>query len=163
MDLENILSVTVSGMRPGEEDAVKKVLDVSGLHTSDLTPEKLRHFIVARKGEDIVGVVGVELFQPHALLRSLAVVTTHRGQGIGAQLIVSVERYARMMGATTLYLLTTTAAPFFNHREFRETSRADAPAPLQSTEEFKALCPATAVCMCKQIDRRAPKDRGQRR
>ena len=153
MDLEKILSVTVSGMRPGEEDAVKAVLEASGLHTSDLTPEKLRHFIVARKGEDMVGVVGVELFQPHALLRSLAVVPNYRGQGVGAQLIESVERYARMMGATTLYLLTTTAAPFFTHRAFQETSRADAPAALQTTKEFQSLCPATAICMRKSVER----------
>ncbi len=151
MDLEKILTVTVSGTRSEEEAAVKRLLTDCQLHTADLTFEKLRHFIVARKGDAVVGTVGLELCQPHALLRSLAVSSDHRGQGIGAQLIGAVERYARMMGVTTLYLLTMTAEGFFKRCEFRETGRSDAPAALQATGEFKTLCPDTAVCMCKQI------------
>ncbi|MDJ0888682.1 MAG: arsenic resistance N-acetyltransferase ArsN2 [Desulfobacterales bacterium] len=151
MDLDNILSVTVSGLRPGEEDAVESLLSACGLQTSDLTPEKLSHFIVARRGDEVVGTIGLELFQPHALLRSLAVGPAHRGKGIGDRLAESIERYARMMGVTTLYLLTMSAAPFFNRRDYQEVRRADAPATLRATEEFKILCPASAVCMCKQI------------
>mgnify|MGYP001553751130 FL=1 len=151
MDLENILAVTVSGVRTGEDEAIRSLLKDCGLHTNDLTADSLRHFIVARKGEEVVGVVGLALFQPHALLRSLAVGPGHRGKGIGAQLAESVERYARMMGVTSIYLLTTTAEHFFSRCEYRKTSRADAPAPLQTTAEFSALCPAGAVCMRKQI------------
>ena len=113
--------------------------------------EKLRNFIVARKGDTVVGTIGLELFPPHALLRSLAVGQDHRGRGVGTQLIRSAERYARMMGVAALYLLTMTAADFFDRCEFRETRRHDAPASLQGTEEFKTLCPDTAVCMRKQI------------
>ncbi len=151
MDLDKILAVTVSGVRPEEEAAVKKLLFDCQLHTADLNSKKLRDFIVARKGATVVGTIGLELFPPHALLRSLAVGQDHRGQGVGAQLIGSGERYARMMGVTTLYLLTTSAVDYFGRFEFNKTNREDAPASLKATEEFRSLCPDTAVCMCKQI------------
>ena len=151
MDLDQILAVTLSGVRPEEEAAVQALLLSCDLPVSDLTSEKLRHFLVARKGDLVVGTVGLELFPPHGLLRSLAVDEAHRGQGIADKLLVAVERYARMMGVTTLVLLTLTAEEFFNRREFVKTSRSEAPAQLAGTEEFKNLCPETAVCMRKQI------------
>lgn len=151
MDLENILAITVSGVRPEEETAVKELLSDCQLHTADLNSEKMRHFIVARKGDTVVGTIGLELSPPHALLRSLAVGQDHRRRGIGAQLIASAERHARMMGVATLYLLTMTAADFFGRCDFRETGRHDAPASLQATDEFKSVCPDTAVCMRKPI------------
>ena len=151
MDLDKILTVTVSGVRPEEENGVRALIAACQLHTEDLTTDKLRHFIVARKGEAVVGAVGLELVQPHALLRSLSVDEAHRGQGVATQLIEAVERYARMMGVEKLYLLTMTAEGFFSRREFLKTRRSEAPATLQATDEFKTLCPDTAVCMNKQI------------
>ena len=151
MDLDQILAVTLSGVRPEEETAVQALLAACDLPVSDLTADKLRHFLVARKGDLVVGTVGLELFPPHALLRSLAVDEAHRGQGIADKLLTAVERYARMMGATSLVLLTMTAEAFFDRREFVKTSRSEAPASLRSTDEFQALCPETAVCMQKQI------------
>ncbi len=151
MDLEQILVVTLSGVRPEEETAVQALLADSILPVSDLTSEKLRHFLVARKGDLVVGTVGLELFPPHGLLRSLAVDEAHRGQGIAAKLLTAIEQYARMMEVDTLYLLTPTAADFFSQREFTKTSRREAPQSLLATEEFKTLCPDTAVCMQKRL------------
>ncbi len=43
MDLDKILAVTFSGVRPGEEDAVSAMIAACDLHTEDLSVEKLRH------------------------------------------------------------------------------------------------------------------------
>ena len=151
MELDKILSVTVSGVRVEEAAAVKALLTACDLHTDDLDAEKLRHFIAARKGDAVVGVVGLEIVSPHALLRSLAVDEARRGQGIGAQLVEAIERYARLMGVTTLYVLTMTAEKFLSRCAFLRTSRREAPPSLQALEEFKTLCPDSAVCMRKEI------------
>ena len=151
MDLDQILAVTLSGVRPEEAPAVKRLVADCDLPTADLTDEKLRHFLVARKGDVVVGTVGVELFPPQALLRSLAVEEAYRGQGIASKLLQAVERYARMMGATQLVLLTLTAEDYFSRYRYSTIKRSDAPASLEATEEFKTLCPDTAVCMRKQI------------
>ena len=151
MDLDNILVVTFSGVRPAEEDAVKTLIAACDLHTADITTAKLRHFVVARKGDALVGAVGLEPFLPHALLRSLAVVEEHRGQGIALKLIEAVERYARSADVKSLYLLTMTAEGLFGKCAYETVARASAPDSLQATNEFKTLCPDSAVCMYKQL------------
>lgn len=146
-----ILAVTLSGVRSEEEAAVRSLIASCRLPACDLTSDKLRHFLVARKGDAVIGVVGLELAPPFALLRSLAVDEAHRRQGVATQLIGAAERYGRMMGATTLYLLTLTAESFFRQCQFEKASRAGAPESLQAMEEFKTLCPDTAVCMRKHL------------
>ena len=151
MDLEKILAVTFSGVRPEEEAAVKALVAEGDLHTSDLTSEKLRHFVVARKGEVIIGAVGLEVFPPQALLRSLVVAEAYRDQGIARRLIGAIERHARTVGVQSIYLLTLTAAGLFDKCAYRKVSRALAPKDLQNTDEFKSLCPDNADCFHKKI------------
>lgn len=151
MDLDKILAVTFSGVRPEEEAAVRALISDCELHIRDLSTEKLRHFVVARKGDAVIGTVGLEVFPPHALLRSLAVAKAYRGQGIARRLIGAVERYARTAGVTSIYLLTLTAADLFDKCAYREVSRASAPEELQTTDEFKSLCPDTAACFHKNL------------
>ena len=151
MDLDKILMVTYSGVRPTEEDKVKALIADCDMHTDDLTNEKLYHFVVARKGDALVGAVGLELFPPHGLLRSLVVAENHRGQGIALRLVESAERYARSADVNSLYLLTLTAEGLFGKCAYRKVRRESAPNSLQATAEFKSLCPDTAVCMHKSI------------
>ena len=151
MDLDKILAVTFSGVRPGEESAVMALLQEGDLHIGDLSREKLRHFLVARKGDAVIGVVGLEVFPPHGLLRSLAVVEAYRGQGIARRLIGAIERHARNVGVRSIYLLTLTAAGLFEKCAYRPVRRESAPEDLQATEEFKTICPDSAICLHKAV------------
>ena len=54
---------------------------------------------------------------------------------------------ALALGVHELVLLTTTAAPFFARRGYQIIDRLDAPAGVQRSEEFRGLCPASAICM----------------
>lgn len=151
MDLDKILAVTFSGVRPEEENAVLALVADGDLRTGDLSSEKLRHFVVARKGDDVIGVVGLEIFPPHALLRSLAVSEDYRGQGIARRLVGAIERHARNVGVSSIYLLTLTAAGLFDKCTYRQVNRASAPEDLQATDEFRTLCPDSAICLHKVI------------
>jgi len=151
MDMNKILSVTFSGMRTEEESAVKDLIRACQLPTRDLTPEMLRHFLVARKGDRVIGVIGLELCGQAALLRSLAVAEDFRRQGVAARLTTFIARYAVSHGIGTIYLLTTTAKDFFAKQGYRETDRRRAPVSIRATREFKDLCPDTAVCMCRVL------------
>jgi amino-acid N-acetyltransferase len=44
-----------------------------------------------------------------------------------------------------------TAEAFFSGQGYRPMGRLQAPAGIQATREFNALCPETAVCMCREI------------
>ena len=104
-------------------------------------------FLVAREGGALAGCVGLERCGEDALLRSLAVVPRLQGAGLGRALHAQALEAARAQGLRALYLLTTTAAPFFERAGFVRVDRASAPAPIAASPEFSALCPASAVCM----------------
>lgn len=145
------LPFTFSGVRPGEGAAIQKLIAACDLHTEDISADKLKDFIVCRKGDEIVGVVGLEIAGPSALLRSLAVSKPFRKQGVAVRLVDSGQRYALSRGVGTLYLLTMTADKFFARHGFAPIERHTVPEEMQRTAEFKNMCPASAVCMCKVI------------
>jgi len=136
-----------------DETKIKEVLTAGGLHHQDITPSHLQHFLVLKDdpSSTLTGVVGLELINNNALLRSLAVIEPHRSKGLATQLLKEIEKYARSNQVDTLYLLTLTAERFFTKRGYRKTDRKSAPPAIQETAEFKSLCPATAVCMKKLL------------
>jgi amino-acid N-acetyltransferase len=153
IDLENIIKVTVSGLRGGEEAAVTALITACGLPAEDLTPRKLRHFVIARKGDHPVGTAGLEILGRQSLLRSLAVAEAYRGRGIAEKLVTAAERYALSLGIDTLYLLTVTAERLFVGMGYTRIDRSAAPPEIRATEEFKCLCPEHSVCMKKRLSK----------
>ena len=96
-------------------------------------------------------IVGVELYGPDALLRSLVVEPGLRAHGLGGSLVTHAEAYARKRGARTIYLLTTTAEAFFRSRGYSVTPRENAPPAVQATSEFSGLCPAASAFLSKRL------------
>lgn len=138
-------------LRPQDTEAVARLLAACALPAADLTPAHLRHFWGCRDGDALVGVVGLEVYDRAALLRSLAVVPSCRGQGLGHDLVRCIEAYAEEQGVEVVYLLTTTAAPFFGSRGYEVVPRDAAPASIRQTAEFTEMCPSEAVCMAKRL------------
>ncbi|UCF92770.1 MAG: GNAT family N-acetyltransferase [Desulfobacterales bacterium] len=134
-----------------DEPEVKQMLAANGLHFQDITANHLKHFLRVRDASRLVGLVGLEVKGPCALLRSLAVDSQYRGRGLGSRLVQRAEEHAQSLQVDTVYLLTLTAEDFFARRGYVKTDRQAAPAVLQETAEFENLCPATAVCMVKQL------------
>ena len=99
----------------------------------------------------MIGAIGVEAHGDVGLLRSLVVHPSHRGQGIGKRLTDELESFAKRKGIKTLYLLTTTAGDFFANLGYRVIQRARVPALIAETEEFKTICPVSAVCLFKNL------------
>jgi N-acetylglutamate synthase-like GNAT family acetyltransferase len=50
-----------------------------------------------------------------------------------------------------LVLLTETAADCFQRLGYRVVDHNNAPAPVQTSEEFRLLCPSSATCMAKSL------------
>jgi len=112
----------------------------------------LPHFILAQKDAQLIGVIGLELLGTIGLLRSLAVSSPYRGHGLAKALYARLLAYAGRKQIKTLYLLTLTAEGFFAKLGFHNIDRKNTPTILQGTEEFRNLCPDTAVCMVKDIE-----------
>ena len=131
--------------------AVTGLLTEAGLPSSDLTAAHLQNFFGCGPTSTPDGIVGVELHESVALLRSLAVRASCRDRGCGTALVAQAERFARSQGAKEIYLLTTTAERFFERLGYARIQREAAPAAIRRTQEFSTLCSSSATLMTKRL------------
>jgi N-acetylglutamate synthase-like GNAT family acetyltransferase len=125
-------------------------LHAQGLVTADLGQGEQYFWRLTRDGET-AGFVGLERHGEAAVLRSLVVLGDHRGEGLGRQLAEHAAAFARKAGVTELWLLTTTAAAFFEHLGWTPRARSDAPGAVRKSPEFTSLCPASASCLSRKL------------
>ncbi len=137
------------------EAATKALLALCDLPVQDLDGASFEHFLALGPADAPSGVVGLEVHGPVALLRSLAVAPEARGLGHGKRLVDAIEAHARGLGVTEVYLLTTTARPFFEGLGYAVADRGTAPEAIRATREFSSLCPASATFMVKKSSKGA--------
>ena len=145
--------VTLGAPTGAELGAIEALIRASALPTEVVCDRFPEAYVVARRGEDVVGVAALETHDQTSLLRSVAVASGERGRGTGIALVADRLAMAWATGLASVYLLTTTAAPLFRRFGFADADRAGAPAALTGSPEFAALCPASATCM--RLDLRA--------
>lgn len=144
-------------LRSGTEaDAasIRALLQRSELATSDLETSAPQFIVACGADDAIVGAGALKALGEVALLRSVTVASEHRGRGIGEGIVQELERMAGAGRVRHLVLLTLTAKDFFARQGFREIDRNAVPEAVQFTEEFRFLCPASAICMCKSLEER---------
>lgn len=134
-----------------DQAAIRGLLLASRLPVDDLDTAAI-DFIVTADANDIVGVVGLERFGEAGLLRSFVVRYDLRSHGLGAQMVEAVEAHAAGLGLQQLVLLTQTAAPFFAKRGYATIARDQAPHAVQTSAEFRSICPSSATCMIKPLE-----------
>jgi amino-acid N-acetyltransferase len=131
-------------------NAIIALLSAEKLPTIDL-PETLDNFIAAIEDAEVIGVAGLEIYGSFGLLRSVAVRSDFRSQGIAAKLLRRIDALASLKGITEIYLLTETASDYFERKTFRRIDRAEVPEELQQSSEFSHVCPQSAIVMKKII------------
>lgn len=134
----------------GDLVLIRELLRAEGLPTADLEDAR-PEFTVLIEGARIVAAGALERFGSSALLRSVVVVADRRGAGLGSALVRELECRARAAHADCIVLLTQTASEFFTDQGYLAIERADAPVEVQSSGEFRSLCPASAICMMKLL------------
>ncbi|QLD86350.1 GNAT family N-acetyltransferase [Natronomonas halophila] len=144
-------SITLTSADAERMGWLEDLLEASGLPTGDLRTSEGR-FFVASVGTERVGGGGLEIYGPDALLRSVVVPESKRGQGYGTALCDALEARAQANGVETLYLLTTTAEAFFDAHGYDVIDRETVPPEIRETGEFTDLCPKSATCMRKALD-----------
>lgn len=145
------VTVTIGPAAAADLDALLFRLGQAELPTAGFAPW-LDSALVARADEAVVGGVALELYGEEALLRSLVVAPSERGQGLGERLTAAALDLARARGARRVWLLTTTAERFFPRFGFRVVERADLPSALGASAELRGACPASAVAMELELD-----------
>lgn len=138
--------ITLRPAAPADRLAASQLLTALELPTEGIT-EWWHEFIVAECDGALIGLAGVELYGPSALLRSVAVHPSCRDSGVGRALVDRALDHARRRGAIDVYLLTTTAEHYFPRLGFTPIARAEVPEGVQTSVEFRGACPASAIVM----------------
>jgi arsenate reductase len=124
--------------------ALLVALNSAHLPTDDLADNNARYFTLNDQGFGGLAHLGEA-----AMLRS--VVSATRGRGDGKALVELLLQRAQEHGHREIWLLTTTAAGFFEKLGFKRMPREAAPAHVRDTRQFSGLCPDTAVLMCRSL------------
>jgi amino-acid N-acetyltransferase len=129
---------------------VEALLAVNDLPADDVRDDNGAFYVAYDEG-DAVGIGSLEVYGSTALLRSLVVRESVRGEGYGGAVCDALEREAREDGVDETWLLTTTASEFFAVRGYDEVPRESAPDAVRATEQFADVCPDSATCMRKSL------------
>lgn len=143
------MTITIRPASASDFKATLGLLRAAQLPTADISAEHLS--FAAEKNGQILGVIGLESFSNIALLRSLVVSESARGDGIGPMLVSALESSCIGNGVTELWLLTIDAHAFFEKLGYSIIGREKAPTVIRTTQEFSSLCPGDAVLMNKAL------------
>ena len=138
--------VTLAPAEAADLDAVRALAASAALPTDGLADQFPQAFVVARRAGAVVGAAGLEVHGAAGVLRSVVVADRERGTGLGVALTAERLVAARARGLDAVYLLTTTAADFYQRFGFTAFPRAEVPAAVAACPEFASICPSSAAC-----------------
>ena len=145
------LTLTLTRLAAADLPDLAAALTAAGLPADDIGgPDRV--FWAAHRAGVLIGYGGVETSAASpqdGLLRSVVILPEQRGTGQGACLVAALTAGARSLGLHRLWLLTTSAEPFFRRLGFVAHNRSAAPAVVRDSAQFSSLCPASAVLMAR--------------
>jgi amino-acid N-acetyltransferase len=127
------------------------LLKENNLPIQDIDNENIQFYIIQDNAR-VIAVVGIEVCNSIALLRSLAVSELVKSKGIGKILVDFILQHATTIGIEEIYLLTTNADAYFLMFGFETIDRANIPDVIQSTEQMSRICPQRAIVMKKVLN-----------
>jgi arsenate reductase len=149
-NIEDTNEVEVGPARKEDEGAVRMLLEASALPVSGVELAFPDGYVVART-EVVIGCAGLEVHDGDGLLRSIAVRGTGRHLGLGSKLVQDRVQAAKSQGLRDLYLITTTAAAFFERLGFEPIDREAVPAGIRRSAEFASICPSSAAVLRRSL------------
>ncbi len=140
----------IERLRASQLASVGRLLTDSGLPADDYQHPDNRFYGLFEQGH-LVACGGLQITGSAALLRSLVVQPSHRGKGMGRQLVEHLLCEADAEGCSAVYLLTETSRAYFTGLGFCLMERSQVPSGIATTAQFASLCPDSADCLMKEL------------
>jgi N-acetylglutamate synthase-like GNAT family acetyltransferase len=141
---EAMLSAIALHEVAGSDARLRETLRAADLPTDDIEDDGRDFFEAIAGAGHTIGYSGLERCDGDYLLRSVVVIPTHRGHGLGQAI---VEATLRIVGSGDVFLATTNATSFFSSIGFSELPRTEVPAPVLATRQLSSICPSSATIM----------------
>ncbi len=130
---------------------IRQLLEKAHLPTIDIENLVGQIFVIELEGK-VVASGAFEYYPPLALLRSVVVDESYRGQGLGSKLVSHILEVLNTMQVEAVYLLTQTAESFFQTKfRFIPITRQEVPQIVQQSSEFKEILCQNAKCMFRKL------------
>ncbi len=136
----------IRAARAEDLSEILRLLEECSLIT-DGVDDHVGTYVVARDHGELVSCGGSEAYQFAALIRSIAVRSDYRRQGLGRRMVREVIDRLASRGLREFYLLTIDAEPYFRRRGFKTIDRDQVHPQLLGSAELQGACPDDAVCM----------------
>jgi phosphoglycolate/pyridoxal phosphate phosphatase family enzyme len=148
--LEDLVDAAIRPAASGDEPDVQRLLHEAGLGPHDGGSwERPPTTVVAAEGNSVVATAAVDVVGTDAYLRSVAVREDLRAGRLGTRIVAAAVRDARHRGALRVWLVTETAASFFDRLGFDRIDRTSLPGWMA---EHSDRCGASAVTMRRDLD-----------
>jgi len=142
-------------LRPEHLNQLEALLNSNGLPAEDCA-EQGDIFCGIFDHDELIAAGGLQAAADYSLLRSIVVEPRCRGRGLAREIAEFLLEQARSQGRAAVYLLTETAAEYFENLGFRLVARAQVPDVIASTRQFSSLCPDSATCLVTELPRDRP-------
>jgi amino-acid N-acetyltransferase len=142
---------TIRSAKVDDLEKSKRLLLQCGLPSEGLEDQFGESYRIAEHKGVIIGIGGIEAYGRFGLLRSIAVLPTWRGKSIGETLVTDLLAWAKSHSLFRVFLLTTTAAQFFERFGFQRIDRDVVPLEIKKSSEFSSVCPESAVVMMRTV------------
>jgi N-acetylglutamate synthase-like GNAT family acetyltransferase len=143
---------TIVWLQPEHLNQLEALLNCNGLPAEDCA-EQGDIFCGIFDNDELIAAGGLEAAADYSLLRSIVVKPHYRGGGLARAITEFLLEQARSQGKTAVYLLTETAAEYFENLGFSPVARSQVPAAIASTRQFSSLCPDSASCLMTDLPR----------
>jgi amino-acid N-acetyltransferase len=128
-----------------ERDGLRASLIKVGLPADDVGDASRLFWRFEAQDHGPVGFGGLEVHGHDALLRSIVTLPPLRKSGVGGRIVTALEAEASMAGARTIWLLTVSAADFFDRLGYAKCERVSLPDAIRDSAEFTAHATSAAV------------------
>ncbi|MGP4751498.1 arsenic resistance N-acetyltransferase ArsN2 [Agrobacterium pusense] len=142
---ETMLSAIALHEVAGSDTHFCAALRAADLRTDDIEDDGRAFFEAVSGDGQTIGYSGLERCDGDYLLRSVVVLPTYRGHGLGQAIVEATLRNVGSGG--DIFLATTSAKSFFSSIGFSEVPRTKVPVAVLSTRQLSSICPSSATIM----------------
>lgn len=126
--------------------AVRNLLIQCELNPINIEADHVLLFCEMSPANELRGIIGLEIYENSALLRSLAVSERHRGQGLAHSLLNEAIHFANQNKIMDLFLLTETVEQMMRQQyAFRIVSKELIPIDMKDSPFFHGICPNCSI------------------